>query len=139
MEGKVHGKVVIGVDDVRANLILVQNYLQEAGFNFIGVQSGADCLAVVGRVIPKLILLDIEMPQLDGIETCRRLRQMIELRHVPIAFVTSRKSPETVKAAIAAGGNDFIVKPFEKIELLRRVKHWTSRTAAQPGIRPQEQ
>jgi DNA-binding response OmpR family regulator len=121
-------KVVLGVDDAPENLFLLQAALKHAGYSFIGAKSGRECLALVSRVIPRLILLDIEMPDLDGFETCRKLRENTELRHVPIAFLTARKSPADVTAGIGAGGNDFIVKPFDNAKLLERVRHWTSRS-----------
>jgi DNA-binding response OmpR family regulator len=121
-------KVVLGVDDAPENLFLLQSALKSAGYTFIGAKSGRECLSLVGRITPRLILLDIEMPELDGFETCRRLRQNRELRHVPIAFLTARKSPEDVRMGLNTGGNDFILKPFDPVKLLERVRHWTSRS-----------
>jgi DNA-binding response OmpR family regulator len=82
------------------------------------------------RVTPRLILLDIQMPEMDGLETCRRIRAIRELAQVPVAFLTASKSAEDVRAGLAAGGNDFIVKPFDIQKLLLRVEHWTTRRIA---------
>lgn len=120
-------KVVIGVDDVPENLTFLKMVLLVGGYTFIGCASGAECLTLVRRVMPKLILLDIQMPDMDGFDACRKLRTMPELNSVPIAFLTACKTPEDVRAGIAAGGNDFIVKPFTREHLLERVRHWTSR------------
>jgi len=121
-------KVVLGVDDAPENLFLLQAALKNAGYSFIGAKGGRECLTLVGRIVPRLILLDIEMPDLDGFETCRKLRANPEMRHVPIAFLTARKSPADVSAGLDAGGNDFILKPFDHVKLLERVRHWTSRS-----------
>src|SRR5476649_853460 len=104
--------------------------LTAAGYTFLAVGSGRECLTMLTRLAPRLILLDIQMPEMDGLETCRRIRAIREMAHVPIAFLTASKSPEDVRAGLAAGGNDFIVKPFDIKKLLLRVQHWTTRRIA---------
>jgi two-component system, OmpR family, response regulator len=120
-------KVVIGVDDLPQHLKLLQQCILSGGYTFIGADSGFECLNIVSRVQPRLILLDVQMPELDGFETCRRLRCDTGLNQVPIAFLTARNSPEDVKLGLAAGGNDFILKPVALARLLDRVQYWTSR------------
>jgi len=127
-------KIIIGVDDAPENLFMLQATLKHAGYSFLGAKSGFECLQLVSRVIPRLILLDIEMPDLDGFETCRKLRANPELRHLPIAFLTARKSPADVSAGMQAGGNDFIVKPFDQAKLLERVRHWTTRSVGRSSV-----
>jgi DNA-binding response OmpR family regulator len=123
-------KIVIGVDDAPENLFLLQSAVKAGGYTFMGARSGAECMTLLHRVMPRLILLDIEMPMMDGFETCRQIRAMSHLRHVPIAFLTARKTTEDVKKCIELGANDFIVKPFDMVKLLERIKHWTSRRIA---------
>ena len=120
-------KVVIGVDDMAHDLRLLQHCIQAGGFTFVGAQSGAECLKIVARVEPRLILLDVKMPDLGGFELCRRLRADMRLSHVPIAFLTACNSPEDVKRGLASGGNDYILKPVSVARLMERVNHWTSR------------
>jgi DNA-binding response OmpR family regulator len=129
-------KIVLGVDDAPENLFLLQATLRNAGYTFIGAKSGLECLSLVNRVIPRLILLDIEMPDMTGFDTCRRLRENRELRHVPIAFLTARKTPQDVTKGLDAGGNDFLVKPFDPAKLWDRVRHWTTRSigSAAPAV-----
>jgi len=62
---------------------------------------------------------------MDGFETCCQIRSDVRLRHVPVAFLTSRKTTEDVRAGMAAGGNDFILKPFDNAQMISRVDHWT--------------
>jgi CheY-like chemotaxis protein len=120
-------KIVLGVDDQPDNIMILESLIETQGFTFFGVNSGAECLSLAQRINPRLILLDIQMPEMDGIETCRRLRRVPAFATTPVAFLTARKAVEDVKAGIAAGGNDFILKPIDPEKLLARVIHWTSR------------
>ena len=122
-------RVIIGVDDQPENILMLEALIEGQGYTFFGCTSGLDCIALAQRANPKLILLDIQMPIMDGYETCRRLRITPAVRNVPIAFLTARKASEDVRAGIAAGGNDFIVKPFDAEKLLARVDYWTQRKA----------
>jgi CheY-like chemotaxis protein len=122
-------KIVIGVDDQPENIMMLEGLIEAQGYTFFGCTSGLDCIALAQKANPKLILLDIQMPGMDGYETCRRLRIMPLTRFVPIAFLTARKASEDVRAGMAAGGNDFIVKPFNAERLIARVDYWTNRKA----------
>ena len=75
---------------------------------------------------PDLVLLDVEMPDMDGFEVCRRIREKPNGDSVPVAFVTVCRSEADVSAAIDAGGNDFIAKPFDVKTLMSRVTRWLS-------------
>jgi two-component system OmpR family response regulator len=122
-------KIVMGVDDTPESLAMLKEVITGAGYTFIGVGSGADCLRLILPSQPKLVLLDIEMPEMNGIEVCRRIRALEEYDGIPIAFLTATKIGEAVRAGIAAGGNDFIIKPFDIAKLVERVGHWTARPA----------
>jgi two-component system OmpR family response regulator len=129
-------KVVIGVDDLPQHLRLLQQCVLSGGYTFIGASGGLECLKLVSRIEPRLILLDVQMPEIDGFETCRRLRALPALSHVPVAFLTSRNATEDVRAGLAAGGNDFILKPVVIARLMERVNYWTSRRVTTgPGRR----
>jgi two-component system, OmpR family, response regulator len=120
-------KIVMGVDDTPENLSLVKFAVEASGYSFIGAPDGAQCLQLLTRFTPRLVLLDVEMPALDGYEICRRIRRIREMETVPIAFLTARKTAEDVRAGMAAGGNDFITKPFAMSKLKERIDHWVSR------------
>ena len=121
-------KIVMVVDDLPENVLVLKAYVTAAGFTFISASSGEECLALTTRVVPRLILLDIEMGAgIDGIETCRRLRRSRELKAVPIVFLTVHRTADYVLAGMGAGGNDFIVKPVERLRLVERLTHWTAR------------
>jgi two-component system, OmpR family, response regulator len=120
-------KLVIAVDDSTENLALISSAVTPDGYSFVGISSPKECLGMMTRVTPRLILLDIQMPEMDGLELCRRLRSFRHLSGVPIVFLTARKTVEDVRTGMAAGGNDFIIKPFEQEKLQERVRYWTNR------------
>jgi CheY-like chemotaxis protein len=122
-----NSKIVIGVDDAPENLALLEAAVRAGGYAFLGAASGVECLSLLARIQPRLVLVDIEMPDMDGFEVCRRIRLSPEMRHVPVAFITSRRTAEDVRNGLQVGGNDFIIKPFDVVKLLERVRHWTSR------------
>jgi CheY-like chemotaxis protein len=126
-------KIVVGVDDVPANLTILEVAVRSADYTFIGAKSGAECLEVLNRVRPRLLLLDVRMPDMDGFELCRRVRQRPDFARVPIAFVTACKTEVDVRTGLAVGGNDFIVKPFTVKHLLDRVGYWVARPLRAEG------
>ena len=122
-------KTVLVVDDAPENLAFIKACLASAGYTVFVARSGEECLTMLTRVTPRLVLLDVQMPGIDGFETCRQIRKRNELASVPVAFLTARKAAEDVQQCVAAGGNDFIVKPFNRQKLLDRVGHWTTHRA----------
>jgi two-component system OmpR family response regulator len=122
-------KIVLGVDDAPDNLSLLKLAVESAGYTFVGARSGVECLPLIGKMMPKFILLDIEMQNMDGFETCRRIRRLPGAGGIPVAFLTARKTAEDVKIGVAAGGNDFIVKPYDVVKLIERVNYWVNRSA----------
>jgi CheY-like chemotaxis protein len=123
-------KVVLGVDDEPENLEMLSSLVEGAGFTFMCTSTGAECVTLAMRLQPRLILLDIQMaPGMDGFATCRRLRQNPGLIATPIVFLTARKTAEDVKECLKAGGNDFVVKPFDPVKLIERVEYWVGRRA----------
>ncbi len=119
--------VVVAVDDSREMLDILTTVVADAGYRFLGAGGAKQCMRLVGDVQPDLILLDIQMPETDGFELCRQIRAVDAWRKVPVAFLTSRRTAQDVKAGIAAGGNDFITKPFDAKSLLSRIDRWVPR------------
>ena len=122
-------RLVLAVDDAPDILFLVHKLAERAGYAFVGAGSGAECLTLAERRVPSFILLDVQMPEMTGYETARRLRQNPSLAQVPIGFLTARKTVEDVVEGINAGGNDFIIKPFDGDRLIERIRHWIAREA----------
>lgn len=119
-------KLVVAIDDSPENLALLESAVTAAGYSFIGEASGGAGLQLLTRVTPRLVLLDIQMPGIDGFEVCKRLRAYRHLDTVPIVFLTARKTVEDVRACMRAGGNDFMVKPFDIEKLQARIRHWVA-------------
>ncbi|HVA14364.1 MAG TPA: response regulator [Stellaceae bacterium] len=120
-------KTIVAVDDSREMLDILKTVLAAAGYRFYGAGGAKQCMRLVADVQPDLILLDIQMPEVDGFELCRQLRAVAACGNVPIAFLTARRTAQDVKAGIDAGGNDFITKPFDAKTLLARVDRWMKR------------
>lgn len=116
------GRVLI-VDDDGGQRRLMQMQLEDEGFECKSLKSGEECLAEAVVFDPNVILLDINMPGIDGIETCRRLKQMPEMIAVPVVFITGHKDDDlTIVEALRAGGNDFISKDASQAVLCTRVR-----------------
>src|SRR5580692_9511760 len=98
-----NSKIVVGVDDAPENLALLEAAVRAGGFNFLGASSGAECLTLLSRIEPRLVLVDIEMPDMNGFEVCRRIRKSPEMRHVPVAFITARRTAEDVRNGLQVG------------------------------------
>ena len=116
--------VVIAVDDSREMLDILKSLIAGAGYRFFGASNANQCMRLIRDVEPDLILLDIQMPEVDGFELCRQIKASEAWRNIPVAFVTARRTAQDVKAGIAAGGNDFITKPFDARNLMARVDRW---------------
>lgn len=118
---KVRGKILV-VDDYPANVKLLERNLQAAGYETVAANDGQEALEKVQAEKPDLILLDIMMPKIDGFEVCRRLRADEATAVIPIIMVTALKETEDRIRGLEAGADDFISKPFDRGELLARVK-----------------
>jgi DNA-binding NtrC family response regulator len=112
---------VLLVDDVPANLAVLTSALEPQGYEIFAAPNGTSALSVAVKAKPDLILLDIMMPGLDGLETCRRLKQNAATRDIPVIFITARNETENVVEGFRAGGVDYVVKPFQAEEVLNRV------------------
>ena len=117
----VGGKILI-VDDYPANVKLLERNLRAAGYETIAAYDGEEALAQVAAQQPDLILLDIMLPKIDGFEVCRRLRADEATAVIPIIMITALKETEDRIRGLEVGGDDFISKPFDRGELLARVK-----------------
>lgn len=118
------------VDDTEANLLLLKALLQKVGFKIITAKNGLDALDLVEKEKPDLLLLDVMMPIMDGYQTALKIREKPEFDTLPIIFLTALNSSEDVVKGFSNGGNDFISKPFNKEELIIRIRHQLSLVAA---------
>ncbi|MBN1550799.1 diguanylate cyclase [bacterium] len=116
-----NSKVLI-VDDVPLNRKLQQAYLDAVGYDVILAEDGVDALKKVNEEFPDLVLLDVMMPKMDGFQVCQRLKTDERTRFIPVILVTALNEISDKIKGIEAGADDFISKPFNKLELLARVK-----------------
>lgn len=114
-------KILI-VDDTPPNVDVLRNILSPVGYKISFAYSGERALKIVPHFMPDLILLDVNMPELDGFETCERLKSDEITRDIPVIFVTARTEVEALAHAFSVGGVDFITKPIKEAEVLSRVK-----------------
>lgn len=128
---------ILVVDDVEANLLLTKAILSREGFIVSTAINGLDALSKVEIDKPDLILLDVMMPVMDGYQTAIKLRENPEHTFIPIIFLTALNSTEDIVKGFSFGGNDFIAKPFNKDELIIRVKNQISLIAAMKIIEKQ--
>ena len=114
-------KILI-VDDELDILDFLSYNLKKEGFDVTTAANGKDALILAAQIKPNLIILDIMMPELDGIEVCRRLRAKAEFNETIIAFLTARDEDLSQIIALDVGGDDFIAKPIKPQVLVSRVK-----------------
>jgi adenylate cyclase len=112
---------VLVVDDLEQNVRLLEAVLGSNGYDVRSASSGPQALESVREHVPDIVLLDIQMPGMNGYEVCRRLREDPATQFLPVVMVTSSDQEVRVNA-IEAGADDFIIKPFNKQELLARVR-----------------
>jgi len=117
-----HSTVILVVDDIPANIQLLQNHLSSAGYRTLTASNGEEALSCAEKGNPDLVLLDVMMPVMDGFETCRTLKSNRNTHYIPIIMVTALNEMKDKIKGIEAGADDFITKPFNKLELLARVK-----------------
>ena len=116
------GARVLIVDDTVQNIQVLGTVLREQNYQINVAQNGLQALESVEKVPPDLILLDVMMPELDGFETCKRLKANDETKEIPIIFLTAKVETEDVVHGFELGAVDYVTKPFNAVELLARVK-----------------
>ena len=113
---------VLIVDDVPDNLKMLWDALEPEGYKILAASSGKEALRIATGTLPDIILLDIMMPEMDGYEVCGQLKQNETTQHIPVIFITVREEKESVVKGFRVGAVDYIIKPFEREEVLLRIK-----------------
>ncbi len=119
-EPKESGNTILVVDDVSDNIILISLWLQDNGYRVVTANNGEDALTIAKLARPDLILMDIAMPQQDGLAATRRIREVSELQSVPVIALTAFDTEGFRQAAFDAGFNGYLTKPidFERLNKL---------------------
>ncbi len=115
-------KKIAVIEDDADLYSLVQYNLEREGFTVVGSHTGKGALELCRRERPDLVILDIMLPDSDGLEICKAMRAHPELAHIPLIFLTARASETDRIVGLELGANDYIVKPFFVRELIARIK-----------------
>jgi class 3 adenylate cyclase len=112
---------ILVIEDEPANIQTLSTILKERGYQINIATNGRQALGVLERIRPDLILLDIMMPEMDGFETCRRIKASTASREIPIIFLTAKTDTADIVRGFELGAVDYVAKPFNAHELLARV------------------
>jgi light-regulated signal transduction histidine kinase (bacteriophytochrome) len=116
------GDIILLVDDNLENIELLKVILEKDGYEIVFASNGEQALEMTSKLNPKLILLDIMMPGIDGFETCQKLKENKTTREIPVIFISAKNMSEDIVKGFEVGGLDYITKPFNASEVRRRVK-----------------
>lgn len=131
--------LIMVVDDTPANLILLQQMLNDSGYEVAAFPDGQLALAAAGRKPPDLILLDINMPEMNGFEVCERLKADEKLKEIPVIFISALNDTNDKVHGFSVGGVDYVTKPFQFEEVQARVNTHLSLCAARRELKRQNE
>src|SRR5690606_35070585 len=114
-------KKVLIIDDLPENVFLLQDRLEHEGYEVLTAYDGPSGIERAMKELPDLVLLDVMMPGMTGIEVCKKLVSDPITSNIPIILVTAKSGAEDTKEGLEAGAFDYIKKPFNRVELLARV------------------
>jgi len=117
-------KRILLVEDQEDNRRIMRDLLSASGYELIEATNGEEGLEFAEREIPDLILMDIQLPGLDGYEVTRRIKSKLELNHIPIIAVTSYALSGDDQKAFAAGCDGYVTKPFSPRQLLAKIREF---------------
>ena len=126
---------ILLVDDEQDLIDLLKYNLEKEGFEIYSALNGREAVAKAKEIVPALILMDVMMPEMDGMEACREIREIPECANTIIAFLTARNEDYSQLAGFDSGGDDYIPKPIKPRILISKVKAWLKRTEI-AGVMP---
>lgn len=125
-------KKVLLVDDSATILMMERMILAKLSLDLVTAMNGEEAIARAEAERPDLILMDVVMPQMNGLEACRRLREQESTRNTPIIMVTTRGEMENIETAYAHGCNDYVTKPINSAELVAKMRVFLDVGEVQP-------
>lgn len=117
-------KKILLVDDSATTLMMEQMVLRGQAYQIVTAKNGREAVATAAIEQPDLILLDVVMPEMNGFEACRRIRQQESTKNVPIIMVTTKGEEQNVETGFESGCSDYITKPINGAELLTKVRSY---------------
>lgn len=121
-------KTILVVDDEVGALTLIGIMLERGGFSVLKAKDANDALAVLDQNVPDLIILDVMMPGMDGIELCGVIRDRDETASVPVLILSARNDADSVMRGMEAGADDYLPKPILHHDLVAKVNHMLKQT-----------
>lgn len=115
-------ETVLVVDDERDILELIRYNLEKEGYRVTTVTSGEESLAIAANEQPSIVLLDLMLPGLDGLEVCKRLKQQEATRSIPVVMLTAKTEDSDIVSGLEIGADDYITKPFSPRVLVARIR-----------------
>jgi len=115
-------KTILVVDDEKDLLDLIEYNLKKEGFNVLKAENGEEGIERAKEFHPDLVLMDIMMPKMDGMEAVEKMRKDDDLKSIPIIFLTARSDEKTEVEGLNKGGDDYITKPISTTKLISRIK-----------------
>jgi CheY-like chemotaxis protein len=129
-----HKTRILAVDDNPINLGILDEMLS-GEYRVKFAQSGPQAIDLATRFEPAVILLDVMMPGMDGLEVCRQLRQKAVLSNTAIIMVSAKAMPSEQAAGVSAGADEYITKPFDEVELFALLRRYTAPCASDTATR----
>ena len=136
MTAPLQPRTLLVVEDDADNSNLLQMYFSGHGYTVLVAARGADAIAHARKQAPDVVLLDINLPDIDGFAVCKDLRQSPRTSHIPIIFLTERSAQGDRVAGLSAGAQDYIAKPYDLEELRLRVQNLIARAARENMLDP---
>ncbi|WP_069132072.1 response regulator transcription factor [Rhodohalobacter halophilus] len=115
-------QTILVVDDEQDLLDLIEYNLKKEGYNVLKAENGVQGLEMANEHKPSLVLLDIMMPKMDGIQVCEKMRSSPDLKGIPVIFLTARSDEKTEVEGLDTGADDYVTKPISTTKLLSRIK-----------------
>jgi len=116
------GKIILIVEDEGDVMELIRYNLAKEGFNCDAAYNGQEALRKARATLPDLVLLDLMLPEVDGLEVCKRLKNSPQTEHIPIVMVTAKSDEADIVTGLELGADDYITKPFSPKVLVARVR-----------------
>jgi chemosensory pili system protein ChpA (sensor histidine kinase/response regulator) len=117
----VHKTIMVVDDSVTVRKVMTR-FLEREGYNVVTAKDGVDALQLLQDELPDLMLLDIEMPRMDGFEVAKNVRSTSRMRHLPIIMITSRTGDKHRQHALSIGVNEYLGKPYQEDVLLKTME-----------------
>ena len=113
---------ILVVDDIRDNVTMLAAHLEAKGYATLAAYSGVEALGISVREKPDLVMLDINMPQLSGLDVCAQLKEHPETKMIPVILVTAHSDTEDIVHGFEVGADDYLIKPYNHLEMLARIR-----------------